>query len=168
MCELLGPGVKVDKGFEEVHVNKVASFLREFTGEDVTGTHVYNHLRKWWQRWARVCKLKDLSGSLWDSDGHMITLEEEHYLGHCKVQFLFSFCHSLPLLLSPFITKCANVSFYFHVWQDHPKDAELLNKPIHHYEEMETLFGGGMATGRYAMASGEALGVFSGFHASVY
>jgi hypothetical protein len=65
MCELLGSGVKVDKGFKEVHMNKVASFLREFTGEHVTGTQVYNHLRKWRQRWARVCKLKDLSGSLW-------------------------------------------------------------------------------------------------------
>jgi hypothetical protein len=167
MCELLGTGVKVDKGFKEVHVNKVASFLREFIGEDVTGSQVYNRLGKWRQRWARVCNLKNLSWSLWDSDGHMITLEEEHYLGHCKVQFLFSFCHSFPLLLAC-ITKCTNISFFcFHVLQDHPKDAKLLNKPIQHYEEMETLFGGGMATGRYAMGYGEALGVFSGFGDSV-
>jgi hypothetical protein len=53
------------------------------------------------------------------------------------------------------------------VLQDHPKDAELLNKPVQHYEDMETLFGGGMATGRYAMGSGEALGVFFGFGDSV-
>jgi hypothetical protein len=53
------------------------------------------------------------------------------------------------------------------VFQDHPKDAELLNKPIQHYEEMETLFREGMATGMYAMGSGEALGVFSGFGDSV-
>jgi hypothetical protein len=32
---------------------------------------------------------------------------------------------------------------------------------------METLFGGGMATGRYAMGSGKVLGVFSGFGDSV-
>jgi hypothetical protein len=53
------------------------------------------------------------------------------------------------------------------VLQDHSKDAELLNKPIQHYEELETLFGGGMATGRYAMGYGEVLGVFSGFGDSV-
>jgi hypothetical protein len=33
------------------------------------------------------------------------------------------------------------------VLQDHPKDAELLNKPIQHYEQMKQVFGGGMTTG---------------------
>lgn len=77
-----------------------------------------------------MCKLRDLSGALWDGDTCSITLELEHYLGHCK---------------------------------DHPKDAELLNNPIEHYAQMEIIFGGGMATGHWAMGSGEALGVFYGF-----
>jgi hypothetical protein len=47
MCELVGTGVRTHKGFKEVHVNKVAEALQEFTGEHVTGTQVYNHLRKW-------------------------------------------------------------------------------------------------------------------------
>jgi hypothetical protein len=50
----------------------------------VIGTQVYNHLRKWRQRWMRVSKLRELSGSLWDEDNCMITLEE-HYKGHVKV-----------------------------------------------------------------------------------
>lgn len=29
--------------------------------------------------------LKDLSGALWDSDSNAILLDQEHYLGHCKV-----------------------------------------------------------------------------------
>jgi hypothetical protein len=49
------------------------------------------------------------------------------------------------------------------VSQDHPKDAELLNKPIQHYEQMEQIFGGGMATIRWAQGSREALGLHSGF-----
>jgi hypothetical protein len=46
MCDLIGGGVRADKGFKEVHINKVVSALREYTGEDVTRTQVYNHLSK--------------------------------------------------------------------------------------------------------------------------
>ncbi|KAJ1276791.1 hypothetical protein BS78_05G242200 [Paspalum vaginatum] len=67
-----------------VHLNVVARQLSEFSGLEVTGTQVYNHLRKWRQRWVKVCKLKDLSGALWDEDNYMIMLEEEHLLGHTK------------------------------------------------------------------------------------
>jgi hypothetical protein len=59
--------------------------VSKFSGVDVTGTQVYNHLRKWHQRWVKVCKLKDLSGALWDEDNCCIVLDEEHLMGHCKV-----------------------------------------------------------------------------------
>ncbi|KAK3158878.1 hypothetical protein QOZ80_2AG0142800 [Eleusine coracana subsp. coracana] len=74
---------------------------------------------------VRVCKLKKLSGSLWDEDNYMITLDEEHYAGHVK---------------------------------DNPKDEEYLNKPIEHYLAMQIIFGGGVATDRFAMGSNEPLG----------
>jgi hypothetical protein len=48
-ADLVGQGVKTDKGFKEVHVNSVAKALIEFSGQEVTGTQVYNHLRKWRQ-----------------------------------------------------------------------------------------------------------------------
>ncbi|TVU42120.1 hypothetical protein EJB05_08510, partial [Eragrostis curvula] len=82
--EPIGKGSRTDKGFKEVHVNQVAKHLKEFSGDDVTATQVYNHLRKWRQRWGKVCKLKDLSGALWDEDRCSILLEHEHYLGHIK------------------------------------------------------------------------------------
>jgi methionine salvage enolase-phosphatase E1 len=66
-------------------VNQVARALKEFSGEDVTATQVYNHLRKWRQRWGKVFKLKDLSGALWDEDTCFIVLDHKHYLGHIKV-----------------------------------------------------------------------------------
>ncbi|CAD6233138.1 unnamed protein product [Miscanthus lutarioriparius] len=53
-------------------------------GEAVSPTQMYNHLRKWRQKWARVVKLKDLSGALFDHDVNAIMLEPEHYIGHCK------------------------------------------------------------------------------------
>jgi hypothetical protein len=104
-CLLISTGVRTDKGFKEVHLNQVARELKEFSGNEVTGQQVYNHLRKWRQRWTRVSKLRDLSGSLWDEDNFMITLEEEHYNGHVKVyrinavQLDNTFSHSLIQLM---------------------------------------------------------------------
>jgi methionine salvage enolase-phosphatase E1 len=84
-ADLVGEGVKTAKGFKEVHVNVVVRQVSEFFGLDVTKTQVYKHLCKWHQRWVRVCKLKDLSGALWDKDTCCIVLDEEHLVGHCKV-----------------------------------------------------------------------------------
>ncbi|CAD6335624.1 unnamed protein product [Miscanthus lutarioriparius] len=42
--------------------------------------------------------------------------------------------------------------------KDHPKDAEFLNCPIRFYTEMEAIFANAMATGKFALGSGEALG----------
>jgi methionine salvage enolase-phosphatase E1 len=85
MCQLISSGVRTDKGFKEVHLNQVAKAVSEFTGNQVTGTQVYNHLRKWRQRWVKVSKLKELSGANWDDDVYMISLEGEHYMGHIQV-----------------------------------------------------------------------------------
>lgn len=84
--ETIGQGVKTDKGFKEVHVNIVARNLSDFYGQDVSGTQVYNHLRKWCQRWVKVCRLNDLSGANWDENTCGIVLDDEHLLGHTKVR----------------------------------------------------------------------------------
>ncbi|WVZ72076.1 hypothetical protein U9M48_020591 [Paspalum notatum var. saurae] len=47
--------------------------------------------------------------------------------------------------------------------QVHPEDAEYLNKPIENYQRIEVIFGNGLATGRWAMGSNEALGSPSDF-----
>ncbi|CAD6260160.1 unnamed protein product [Miscanthus lutarioriparius] len=125
MAALVSDGSRPDKVFKDKDVNFVAKALKLFCGEVVSPTQVYNHLRKWRQKWARVSKLKDLSGAVWDDQAHAIMLEQEHYLGHCK---------------------------------DHPKDAEFLNYPIRFYTEMEAIFANAMATGKFALGSGEALG----------
>jgi len=89
--ELVGEGVKTDKGFEDVHLNKVARELSEFITQEITGSQVYNHLRKWHARWVKICRLKELSGALWVEDLCMISLSAEHYAGHIKVHIcLFS------------------------------------------------------------------------------
>jgi hypothetical protein len=85
MVQLISSGVRTDKGFKEVHLNQVAKDLKEFIGMDVTDTQVYNHLRKWRQRWVKVSKLRELSGAHWDDENSMIVLEQEHYNGHVQV-----------------------------------------------------------------------------------
>jgi hypothetical protein len=37
-------------------------------------------------RWVKVCKLKDISGALWDEDTFFISLEEGHYAAYIKVR----------------------------------------------------------------------------------
>ena len=44
--DLVAEGVRTDKVFKDCHVNAVAKELQAFIGQQVTGTHVYNHLRK--------------------------------------------------------------------------------------------------------------------------
>ena len=83
--DLVGQGLKTDKGFKEVHLNVVARDLSEFAHVEVTGNQVYNHLRKWRARWQKTCRLKELSGANWDEQNFMITLDAEHYNGHVKV-----------------------------------------------------------------------------------
>jgi methionine salvage enolase-phosphatase E1 len=85
MARLLSDGSRPDKVFKDKDVNMVVRHLKEFTGEIVSSTQVYNHLRKWRQKWSKVSKLKDLSGALWDSDIDAIMLDGEHYAGHIKV-----------------------------------------------------------------------------------
>ena len=96
MAQLVSDGSRPDKFFKDKDINYVAKALKEYSGEVVSPTQVYNHMRKWRQKWARISKLKDLSGALWDSDVNAIMLEGEHYIGHCKVDlcFLSSFLHA--------------------------------------------------------------------------
>ncbi|KAK1662710.1 hypothetical protein QYE76_050869 [Lolium multiflorum] len=82
MCGLIQSGVRTDKGFKEVHLNSVAKGLAEHCGVSVCSTQVYNHLRKWRQRWLTISRLRDLSGAQWCEDTKCIVLEGEHYYGH--------------------------------------------------------------------------------------
>lgn len=55
--ELIASGVKTDKGFKEVHLNQVAKNCSDHFGLAITGTQVYNHLRKSRARWVKISKL---------------------------------------------------------------------------------------------------------------
>ncbi|KAK1608637.1 hypothetical protein QYE76_032310 [Lolium multiflorum] len=82
MCGLIQSGVRNDKGFKEVHLNVVAKGLADPSGVSVCSTQVYNHLRKWRQRWLTISRLRDLRGAQWCEDTKSIVLESEHYCGN--------------------------------------------------------------------------------------
>ncbi|XP_062208724.1 uncharacterized protein LOC133910230 [Phragmites australis] len=84
LVDLIESGLRTEKGFKEVHVNTVARQVTKETGVEVSGNQVYNHLRKWRARWVKICKMRELSGALWDDTTNSIVLENEHYKGHIK------------------------------------------------------------------------------------
>nr|XP_051212289.1 uncharacterized protein LOC127329928 [Lolium perenne] len=100
MCGLIQSGVRTDKGFKEVHLNSVAKGLAEHYGVSVCSTQVYNHLRKWRQRWLTISRLRDLSGAQWCEDTKCIVLEGEHYCGHVAVSTSITQSSSLTFVIS--------------------------------------------------------------------
>jgi methionine salvage enolase-phosphatase E1 len=75
MAQLLTDSTRPDKVFKDNDVNYVAKCLKDYSGDVVSPTQVYNHLRKWRQKWSRVSKLRELSGALWDSETQTIILD---------------------------------------------------------------------------------------------
>jgi hypothetical protein len=100
MCGLIQSGVRTDKGFKEVHLNTVAKGLADHCGVTVCSTQVYNHLRKWRQRWLTISRLRDLSGAQWCEDTKCIVLEGEHYCGHVAVSTSLTQSSSLTFVIS--------------------------------------------------------------------
>jgi methionine salvage enolase-phosphatase E1 len=86
MAQIVSERSRTDKTYKDKDVNAVAKALSEYCGLVVTAAQVYNHLRKWKQKWSKIARLKNLSGALFDEDVQAKMLEQDHYLGHCKVQ----------------------------------------------------------------------------------
>jgi hypothetical protein len=67
-------------------------------------------IRKWRSRWVKVCKLKDISGALWDEDNFVISLEEGHYAAYIKVRTNTFYFSNLLMALFHFKFSCSNLS----------------------------------------------------------
>ena len=60
MTQLVSDGSRPDKVFKDKDVKHVAKALKEYSGEAVSPTQVYNHLRKWRQKWSRQWRSQEL------------------------------------------------------------------------------------------------------------
>uniref|UniRef100_A0ACD5UDF2 Uncharacterized protein n=1 Tax=Avena sativa TaxID=4498 RepID=A0ACD5UDF2_AVESA len=84
MANLVADGTRTSNGFREVHHISCAKALNEHFKLHLTAIQVSNHLRKWKKKWAKVNKLKNLSGAVWDEHTCTIVLDLEHYTGHVQ------------------------------------------------------------------------------------
>jgi alpha-glucuronidase len=75
MAQTVSNGSRSDKTYKDKVVNVVAKALRDYAGVAMSSTQVYNHLRKWKQKWAKVARLKDLIGATFDDEVHAIMLD---------------------------------------------------------------------------------------------
>ncbi|XP_034594488.2 uncharacterized protein [Setaria viridis] len=80
--DLVAAGLKTSKGFKKHLFNGCARVINEKFTTRITGEQVKNHLKTWQKRYAKINRLKKLSGALFDEENCMITLDEEHYNGH--------------------------------------------------------------------------------------
>ncbi|GJN00162.1 hypothetical protein PR202_ga17573 [Eleusine coracana subsp. coracana] len=62
-----------------------------------------------------------------------------------------------PVMSTFALKRFADLHYKEHT-KDHPKDVEYLNIPINNYFQMQIIFRSGIATGKFAMGSNEALG----------
>ncbi|CAD6340079.1 unnamed protein product [Miscanthus lutarioriparius] len=84
LANLVASGLKTSKGFKKHFYNGCVRAINEKFNTIRTGDQVKNHLKTWQKKWAKIIKLKKLSGALFDEDNCMITLDDEHYNGHVK------------------------------------------------------------------------------------
>jgi hypothetical protein len=94
MRELVESGVRIEKGFKEVHQTVVIKTLLKHLGIDViySSTQVHNHLRKYKVNWLTITitRLRDLSGAQCCKETKCIILEADQYHGHVSVSILSS------------------------------------------------------------------------------
>ncbi|XP_039140531.1 uncharacterized protein LOC120277754 [Dioscorea cayenensis subsp. rotundata] len=85
MASQVEQGLKVDKGFKPQAIHAVIRAMRDTFGVPVTEANVGNHLRTIRRRWARIKKLKEMSGMCWDNNLKMIVMGEAEYRDYVKV-----------------------------------------------------------------------------------
>ena len=85
MASQVEQGFKVDKGFKPQTIQAAIRALKDTFGVTVTEANVSNHLRTIRRRWARIKKLKDMSGVGWDDSLKIIVMGEAEYIEYIKV-----------------------------------------------------------------------------------
>ncbi|KAH7666900.1 Myb/SANT-like domain-containing protein [Dioscorea alata] len=85
MASQVEQGLKVDKGFKPQAIQGAIRAMKDMFGVMVTEGNVGNHLRTIRKRWARIKKLKDMSGVGWDNNLKVIIMGEAEYRDYIQV-----------------------------------------------------------------------------------
>jgi hypothetical protein len=79
----ISPLLNIIKGAVPLRFREKKKFQTALNGEQIK-----NHLKTWSRRFAKINRIRKVSGTGWDEDSFTITLDEEHYNGYVKVLFL--------------------------------------------------------------------------------
>ncbi|XP_039133187.1 uncharacterized protein LOC120270229 [Dioscorea cayenensis subsp. rotundata] len=84
MASQVEQGFKVDKGFKPQAFHAAIIAIKNGFGVKVTEANVTNHLRTIRKLWARINKLKELSGMGWDNRLKMIIMGESEFRNYVQ------------------------------------------------------------------------------------
>ena len=86
LSNVVSSGERTSSGFKKVHYNSCAKAINEKFQIALNGEQIKNHLKTWSRRFAKINRIRKVSGTGWDEDNFIITLDEEHNNGFIKVR----------------------------------------------------------------------------------
>ena len=86
VCELVHKGINFERGFKEHYMNTVSNDVLDFTRTTVSTTQIYNHLRKWRQRWIRITRLAKTKGATWCEHSSTLSMDEQTLIAYTTVR----------------------------------------------------------------------------------
>uniref|UniRef100_A0A804PN59 Myb/SANT-like domain-containing protein n=1 Tax=Zea mays TaxID=4577 RepID=A0A804PN59_MAIZE len=86
LTNVVSSGERTSSGFKKVHYNSCAKAINEKFQTALNGEQIKNHLKTWSRRFAKINRIRKVSGTGWDEDSFTITLDEEHYNGYVKTR----------------------------------------------------------------------------------
>ncbi|OAY75999.1 hypothetical protein ACMD2_26347, partial [Ananas comosus] len=125
-------GLKVDKGFKKTVYVAAASTVNAKFNTTFDAENVENHMRTLRAKYAEIKKCKEISGAGWNEELKMIILEGPTYATY--VENSLSICNFLSI---------------YNVGVSKIKAADVLNKPIKHYDALKIICGDDQATGQF-------------------
>ncbi|PWZ20306.1 hypothetical protein Zm00014a_031356 [Zea mays] len=123
LSNMVSSGERTSSGFKKVHYNSCAKAINEKFQITLNGEQIKNHLKTWSRRFAKINRIRKVSGTGWDEDSFTITMNEEHYNGYVKVLFL------LPTICvqSAICFEQTHISLYFNYVVVHPHIVRAFN-----------------------------------------
>ncbi|AQK62627.1 10A19I.15 [Zea mays] len=86
LSNVVSSGERTSSGFKKVHYNSCAKAINEKFQIALNGEQIKNHLKTWSRRFAKINRIRKVSGIGWDEDSFTITMDEEHYNGYVKIR----------------------------------------------------------------------------------
>ena len=86
MAEIKAKVHRVESCFKEKHLKSVCNDVLDFMGTKVTPTQVYNHMRRWKQKWIMVCTVREMEGVTWCKETTALMMDDEKLIAHLMVR----------------------------------------------------------------------------------